>query len=406
VRFAGNGAIMIVVSRSLPAAAEQFHWATFSSPSRPAIHIFVRMEVDMGTEDQIERIVSEVQSFVLDVSKDGRIPGSDFRRILRFLVKVTQVVDQVFRDVYAMLIEIKYLDKHDIDSGRLKEIQVELDLLLSRDRYREAEQVCSRLHFLGDQFQSQIVPILEKSNNLKLLKSDEWSGLFGLIEEHEGRVINLVHESVSELQHRLMGVDSNSMDSINAYAGFQAKELKQSLNKLENLQNKILGLSGEDGFLELTVINRGGIDREVNIILQSSNTNIQELKMGNQYNIGDITGSIVNMDSTLDQVTQNIGSANIDDSVKKQLADLISQLKTELQKVPASKNEDAEAITESAKALVEAGIKAQPNKTSVKITAEGLKKAAENIAGVMPMVLTIASSIVKTIFQLTGIPLP
>ncbi|MBL0345736.1 hypothetical protein [Candidatus Villigracilis affinis] len=122
--------------------------------------------------------------------------------------------------------------------------------------------------------------------------------------------------------------------------------------------------------------------------------------MGNQYSFGNITGSNINIDSTLEQVTQNIGSTkNIDETVKKQLAELIDQLKLELQKAPPMNKEDAEAIAESAKALIEASTKSQPNKTTVRITAEGLKKAAENIAGVMPTVLTIASGIVKTVVQ-------
>jgi predicted transcriptional regulator len=123
--------------------------------------------------------------------------------------------------------------------------------------------------------------------------------------------------------------------------------------------------------------------------------------------IGPVTGSIVNIDSMLEQVTQNIGTAShVDEAAKKQLTELIEQLKTELQKAPPTKKEEAEALAEAAKALVEAGTKDQPNKTTVQITAEGLKKAAENIAGVMPTVLSIASSIVKTVFQFAGIPLP
>jgi hypothetical protein len=133
----------------------------------------------------------------------------------------------------------------------------------------------------------------------------------------------------------------------------------------------------------------------------------KEIIMGNKISFGNITGSIVNVDSMLEQVTQNIGAANhVDESTRKQLTELIEQLKLELKNVPLAKKEEAEALAESAKALVEVGTKAQPNRTTVQITAEGLKKAAENIAGVMPTVITIASGIVQTIFKITGIPLP
>jgi hypothetical protein len=133
----------------------------------------------------------------------------------------------------------------------------------------------------------------------------------------------------------------------------------------------------------------------------------EEIIMGNKISFGNVSGSIVNVDSMLEQVTQSIGSANnVDESTKKQLTDLIDQLKAELQKAPASKKEEAEAMAEYAKTFVEAGTKPQPNKTTIQITAKGLKEAAENIAGVMPTVLTIATGIVKTVFLLTGIPLP
>lgn len=133
----------------------------------------------------------------------------------------------------------------------------------------------------------------------------------------------------------------------------------------------------------------------------------KEIIMGNKISFGNVSGSIVNIDSMLEQVNQTVGSAShFDESAKKQITGLVEQLKAELQKVPAEKKEEAEAVAESAKALVEAGAKSQPNKATIQITAEGLKKAAENIAGVMPNVLTIAAGIVKTIFQVMGIPAP
>lgn len=134
---------------------------------------------------------------------------------------------------------------------------------------------------------------------------------------------------------------------------------------------------------------------------------IKEFVMGNKYNFGNVTGSIINVDSVLEQVTQNIGSApNIDEAGKKQLAELIEQLKIELQKTPVEKREDAEDLADSAKALVEAGTKEQPNKKTVQSNASRLKQAAEDIASVMPTVSIIAVSIVKTVLQLAGIPLP
>lgn len=134
---------------------------------------------------------------------------------------------------------------------------------------------------------------------------------------------------------------------------------------------------------------------------------ITEVVMGNKYSFNNITGSIITVDSMLEQVTQNIKSAsNVDEVDKEQLSNLIEQLKLELQKVPQTEKEKAEAVADSAKTITEASIKNPPNKETIKISAEGLRKAAENIGNVAPTVLTIASSIVKTVFHLVGIPLP
>jgi hypothetical protein len=129
-----------------------------------------------------------------------------------------------------------------------------------------------------------------------------------------------------------------------------------------------------------------------------------EVIMGSKYSFGNISGqSIVNVDSILTRVTQNIGSApNMDEDSKKQLGELIEQLKVELQKIPPEKKDEADAVAKTAEDLVKAGTEVQPNKVLVQITADGLKKAAENILSVMPPVL----GIVKIVFQIAGVPLP
>jgi len=123
------------------------------------------------------------------------------------------------------------------------------------------------------------------------------------------------------------------------------------------------------------------------------------------YHIGNHT--IVNIDSTLNNVNQTITAANdMDETTKQQLKELVEQLNVELKKTPENNAGDAEAVADAAKALVDAGTKPNPNKSTIQITADGLKKAAQNIASVMPAVLTIATGIVRTIYQLNGMPLP
>ncbi len=118
---------------------------------------------------------------------------------------------------------------------------------------------------------------------------------------------------------------------------------------------------------------------------------------------GDFKGAILNVNSTLSSVTQTIGaSQSLSEPDKHELSALVQELLTSLQHMPTDKADDAEAVAESAKDLVEAVSKDKPNKTRVLVTAEGLKQAAQNIASVsttlMPVVLQIvevASRVVR-----------
>jgi hypothetical protein len=51
--------------------------------------------------------------------------------------------------------------------------------------------------------------------------------------------------------------------------------------------------------------------------------------------------------------------------------------------------------------LVEQAKSEKPNKTMLQITGDGLKQAAQNLAEVMPAVVTIASQIVMSIARIT-----
>jgi hypothetical protein len=118
---------------------------------------------------------------------------------------------------------------------------------------------------------------------------------------------------------------------------------------------------------------------------------------------GDFRGAIINIKSTLTNVQQSIGDLRTnDETARKELETLIGQLSEALQKVPAEHQEQAQAVAETAKVLVDTAKAEKPNKTMLQISGEGLKQAAQNLAGVMPTVLSIASQIVVTIAKLTG----
>jgi len=129
--------------------------------------------------------------------------------------------------------------------------------------------------------------------------------------------------------------------------------------------------------------------RELNLTI-----NINEANMGD-INIsgGDFRGSILNINSTLNNVKQSINNTDIESPTKKALLELIDKLNEELQKAPKGVEEDADYVAESAKSFVETATKESPNPKMIEIKGEGLKKAAENIAKILPNVLNIALQI-------------
>jgi len=110
------------------------------------------------------------------------------------------------------------------------------------------------------------------------------------------------------------------------------------------------------------------------------------------------SGSIVNIQSTLDNVSQVIHNApQLDDNFKAELTSLIEQLTAALTEVPDEYAEDAEAIAVEASRLAEDVSRAKPNRRSIQISADGLKRAAQNLAAITPPVVTIVQSIVELV---------
>ncbi len=129
---------------------------------------------------------------------------------------------------------------------------------------------------------------------------------------------------------------------------------------------------------------------------KKSETNIQ---YGDRINMsGTFHNSIVNVKSQIDDAVQKIettDTANL--QTRAQLKQLLIELGNELQQAPAAKSAEAEAVAQTAKQLIEQATKDKPNKPLLQITSQGLKQAAENIADVLPQVLSISTTIIGII---------
>lgn len=129
------------------------------------------------------------------------------------------------------------------------------------------------------------------------------------------------------------------------------------------------------------------------------------INSGDTYS-GDFRGAILNVRSTLSNVTQSIGAIPYASTADKQtLEDLIKQLtavlEAAIQQNPTAA-EETEAVAETAKALVDQAKQDKPNRSLLKITGEGLVKATENLAQLTPPVLDISKKIVTFILGMVA----
>lgn len=127
--------------------------------------------------------------------------------------------------------------------------------------------------------------------------------------------------------------------------------------------------------------------------------------MGDNIRVdGDINGGILIIKSTLTGVQQSVGTMPaVDEAARADLQRSIEQLGQALEKIPASLKDEAAAVGTAAQMLVDAAKAEKPNKTTIEITSDGLKKAAANLAQVAPTVVTIAGQIVAAVLRMRGI---
>jgi len=128
----------------------------------------------------------------------------------------------------------------------------------------------------------------------------------------------------------------------------------------------------------------------------------QEIIMGDNINISDIQGSNINLKASLTQVDQRI-NALIGQDVAEQveLKALIKQLFLLLSNAPQGQAEAAEVVVRRVETAVEEAGKAKPDKEVIAFSLDSLKKAATNLAAVIPDILPLASKIASHILNIT-----
>ena len=177
---------------------------------------------------------------------DQRINDEDLVRILRFIGSVVTVVGQAFDEVLATLIELSHVRPDHLQEPRKSELLADLERVVEHSTYKDVEEICSRLHHLSDHYAQVIRPKLGG-----LEDESAWSQVFSLIHEHEGAIILMVHGHVGVLHQQLATATDADLPQVRQQAADTREEIERMLNKLWDLRNQILGLSGNAGWLEL-----------------------------------------------------------------------------------------------------------------------------------------------------------
>ena len=129
-------------------------------------------------------LANQLDGMTRSAVADQRIVDADLVPVLRFIGQVVVLVQQAFGDVLASLIEFSYLRAEDLREPRRTELLSSIDNLLARSRYRDVEEICSRLHSLSELFDQAVRPKLGR-----LAEESEWGQVFELLDKYEGAII-------------------------------------------------------------------------------------------------------------------------------------------------------------------------------------------------------------------------
>lgn len=191
------------------------------------------------------------------------------------------------------------------------------------------------------------------------------------------------------------------------------------LNKLEQNINKFLDLvraanqikENADAKelvvqqLSLTLDEYRSAMKQISLVLPRTDnapSHVEKTYLTHHININHVVGP-VNVLSSLDQVTQSVQTApSVSEKNKKELTTLIKQLKIHLAHVPASHVEHAEIVSEKAKAIGEELSRQKPREMMLRIEGNGLVEAAQGLAEVMPMAVSVVRQITEFVSTLIG----
>ena len=229
-----------------------------------------------NNDEQLHALSSQILRMAQSATEQTDLPSADLRRVLNFLDKLVQVVDQAFRSLYTILVDIEFLRDEEIGGGQIRQIRRDLEMVSTQSWYRDVEKICGRLHQLSDNYKESIAPIVQS-----LAHSAEWSEIFRLMDEHESHIIRIVQGSVWELKNLLAVLQTTGeLAQARELAERQKDALQDSLQDLTDFHNQILGMSGSVGFLELIETDRAAVTAQLQLLIDRSDRRITNISTG------------------------------------------------------------------------------------------------------------------------------
>ncbi|MFF0945490.1 hypothetical protein ACFYE2_14865 [Kocuria sp. CPCC 205300] len=341
------------------------------------------MAINNYVNIQLNELIDNLTEMTTDVVGNERVELPDLRSVLRFINNIVQVVGDTFEDVYMVLLDVSLIDPKNVGSYRINDLRVSIRGLLARSRYRDAEEICSRLHHLSEKYDETIHYIIDDTSSRQ-----RWRQVFHVLDAHEGSIINMVSGTVHELDSSLENATELDLPAVIESAERRAQEMRMALIRLQNLRNVILGLSGNQGLMELT----SRIDRD-----KMASLTIEELRMGNVNKFGNVgSGAVVSV-AQGKGISQTLQQAGVNqDELKHAFDDVFTAIRAD----QSLDNDDKEVALEIAGEVLNATEKASEDPSALK---RSLTKARKLLGGAWSKMVEAMNSaaVQKTIGTIT-----
>jgi ElaB/YqjD/DUF883 family membrane-anchored ribosome-binding protein len=243
----------------------------------------------------------------------------------------------------------------------------------------------------GQQWHAQLEARIKDHDAIALALTSNWVASpycnweFITAVEHGKKVIPVLLEK-TDLPERLRRYQYADLSG-----GFDDAKVQKLLNDLLTLAQTVEPAAIADmdkAAYAQQIDQRITVSGSQNTVTRTGNISIGGNVSGGNVNIGGsqtFLGDVNIQHGALDSAP---GGTPLDE-----LKTLLQELETALKQQPADKAEDVELVQEYANEIVEEASKESPRKKKLEITGDNLKKAAENLLGVAPIVAKIVQKL-------------